>query len=425
MILTEFEPTLIFARALDRQDRLADFRKKFVIEDPDLIYLDGNSLGRLPIQTASVINEIIRYQWGQQLVRSWGESWMKAPLRIGDKLACLVGARPGEVIVADSVSTNLYKLIMAGLAIRPGRLRIISDTLNFPTDLYILQGCIQLLGGRHQIELLPTKDSITVDIAEVIKAIDQNTALITLSQVAFKSSFLYSVPMITQKAHESGALVLWDLSHSAGVIPIQLDQWQVDMAVGCTYKYINGGPGAPAFLYVNEKLQAELISPIWGWFGDRSPFAFNPEYQPADGIARFQAGTPPIISLLAIETGVDTLLEAGIDRIREKSINQTSYLIYLFDQFLSPIGFTLGTPRDAQKRGSHVSIRHPDGYQINQALNNEMKLIPDFREPDNIRLGVAPLYTRYEDLWWAVDRIRRVVVETVYLKYSKERGAVT
>jgi kynureninase len=319
----------------------------------------------------------------------------------------------------------MFKLVMAALALRPRRDRIVTDVLNFPSDLYILQGCVQLLGDRHSLHLVPSADGVAIDPAALLSAIDERTALVTLSHVVFKSGFLHDAAAVTERAHQVGALVLWDLSHSVGVVPIDLDGWGADLAVGCTYKYLNGGPGAPAFLYVRRDLQEQARSPIWGWFGQRAPFAFGLDYEPAEGVARFLVGTPPILSLVALDTALDLTLEAGIDPIRAKSVSLTSYLVYLFDTVLMPLGFQLGTPRDPARRGSHVSICHPDGYRISQALIEEMQVLPDFREPDNIRLGLAPLYTSFSEVWQAVDRIRRVVVEQRYLKYAQERSRVT
>jgi kynureninase len=259
----------------------------------------------------------------------------------------------------------------------------------------------------------------------LLGAIDERTALVTLSHVSFKSGYLHDAASVTARAREAGALVLWDLSHSVGAVPVELDRWGADLAVGCTYKYLNGGPGAPAFLYVRRDLQARMLSPIWGWFGQRAPFAFDLEYEPAAGVARFLAGTPPILSLLALESALDPVLEAGPERIRRKSVRLTSYLIDLADTVLAPLGFTLGSPRDPARRGSHVSIRHADGYRINRALIEEMGVLPDFREPDNIRLGLPPLYTSFADVWHAVERIRRAVEEGRHLRYSAERLSVT
>jgi kynureninase len=263
------------------------------------------------------------------------------------------------------------------------------------------------------------------DEPALLESLDDRTALLSLSHVAFKSGFLYDAEAVTARAHNAGALVIWDLSHSVGAVPIELDRWNVDLAVGCTYKYLNGGPGAPAFLYVRRDLQAQALSPIWGWFGQRTPFAFDLGYRPAEGVARFLAGTPPILSLLAMEASLDLVLEAGIGRIRQKSVLLTSYLVFLIDAVLAPLGFTLGSPRDPERRGSHISIRHPEGYRISRALIEEMAVLPDFREPDNLRLGLAPLYTSFSEVWQGVDRIRRVVQEGRHLHYSPARTPVT
>ncbi len=420
-----FESGPAFARRLDAEDELASFREAFIFAEPDLIYLDGNSLGRLPHRTVVRVQKAVEEEWGGELIRGWNAGWYEAPARLGEKIAQLVGARPGQVVVCDSTSVNLFKLTMAALAMRPGQDGIVSDALNFPSDLYILQGCIRLLGNRHHLHMAPSADGITVDQQALFDAIDERTALVTLSHVTFKSSFLYDAAAITKRAHQVGALVLWDLSHSVGAVPVELDRWGVDLAVGCTYKYINGGPGAPAFLYVRSDLQEEAISPIWGWFGQRSPFDFDLEYKPAEGIKRFLVGTPPIISLLGMESALDLVLDAGINRIRRKSVRLTSYLVYLVDTVLGPFGFVLGSPRDPARRGSHVSIRHPEGYRINRALIEEMRVLPDFREPDNIRLDLAPLYTSFAEVWEAVDRIRRVVEEERYLWYPAKRLPVT
>jgi kynureninase len=314
---------------------------------------------------------------------------------------------------------------MGELGFRPDRHRIVSDVFNFPSDFYALQGCIRLLGNRHTLHLVPSADKITIDPQTLYNEIDRDTALVTLSHVVFKSGYLHDAKAVTERAHRMGALVLWDLSHSVGAVPIELDQWGIDLAVGCTYKYLNGGPGSPAFLYVRRDLEPALLSPMWGWYGEQAPFAFNLEYTRAKGIASFLVGTPPILSLLAMEPAVDLVLEAGIDSIREKSVRLTSYLMDLFDTALAPLGFTLGSPREASRRGSHVSICHPEGYRINQALITEMNVIPDFREPDNIRLGLSPLYTSFADVWEVVDRIRKTVERKSHLQYSATKSGVT
>jgi kynureninase len=416
--------SLKYAQQLDTRDQLASYRAAFV-HDRGLIYMDGNSLGRLPHATVDRMSLAVEHEWGRDLIRGWHHGWYDAPQRIGDKIAGLLGAGPGQVLACDSTSTNLFKLTLAALALRPERRRIVSDTLNFPSDLYILQGCIDLLGGRHELILAPTSDGIRVEPAALADMIDEQTALVTLSHVAFKSGFLYDMAAVTARARAVGALVLWDLSHSAGVAPIALDACGADFAVGCCYKYLNGGPGAPAYLYVRRELQEAVRSPIWGWFGQRAPFAFGLEYQPAAGIDRFLAGTPPMLSLLAIEPALDMLLEAGVERMREKSTRLTAYAIELYDALLASAGYTLGTPREPDQRGAHVSVRHAEGYRINRALIEELDVLPDFREPDNIRLGLAPLTTSFADVWHTAERLRRAVDQRLYLRYPAERLAVT
>jgi kynureninase len=414
-----------YPRKLDSQDELASFREAFYFPEPDLIYMDGNSLGRLPVRVMQRMQEAVESEWGRDLIRGWNAGWYQAPTRVGDKIAGLIGAQSGQVVVSDATSVNLYKLVMTALSNQPERRKVVSDVMNFPSDLYVLQGCIRALGNRHHLQLIPSQDGITVDLPALYNAIDHEVALVSLSHVAFKSGYLYDAAAVTDRAHQVGALVLWDLCHSVGVVPIELDRWGVDLAVGCTYKYLNGGPGAPAFLYVRKGLQEKLLSPIWGWFGERSPFAFELQYQPAEGINRFLVSSPPILSFLAMESAIDIIAEAGIERLRKKSMKMTTYLIYLIDRILKPLGFSLGSPRDSRQRGSHISIRHKEAYRINRVLIDELNLIPDFREPDNIRLGLAPLYTTYMEVWEGVDRIRRALEEKRYLHYDSERLPVT
>jgi kynureninase len=417
------DPSLDYALSLDRADPLAAFRDRFSIPGQE-IYMDGNSLGRLPLATADRLEQVVREEWGRDLIRSWGRGWFEAPLRVGEKIAGLVGASSGQVLACDSTSINLFKLSMAALALRPERTKIVSDRPNFPTDLYILQGCNHLLGGRHNLVTVESSGN-EMALEQVLAAIDPQTALVSLSHVQFKSGYLYDAAAVTARAHAVGALVLWDLSHSAGAVPVDLDGWDADFAAGCTYKYLNGGPGAPAYLYVNRRWQEQAVSPIWGWWGQTAPFAFESEYRPAPGILRFLTGTPPVLSLLAVESGVELLLEAGIEPLRAKSLALTGYLIDLFDARLARLGFSLGTPRDPKIRGSHVSLRHPEGYRINRALIEEMGVIPDFREPDNIRFGLAPIYTTFREVWEAVERTGRVVEERRYERYPATRPAVT
>lgn len=422
----DFHPSRAFAEQLDSQDPLAAFRLRFVIPDPDLIYLDGNSLGRLTFASLARVQPLVEQEWGRDLIRGWNDNWWESPLRVGGKIARLVGAAPGQVVACDTVSINLFKLSAAALLLRPDRTRILTDTLNFPSDLYILQGLVRHLGGRHAILRIGSQDGdISPDLDALAAALDDTTALLTLSHVTFKSGYLYDMAAITEMAHRSGALVIWDLSHSGGALPVALDACNADFAIGCTYKYLNGGPGAPAFLYVRKELQEQVVSPICGWWGQNAPFAFGLDYTPAPGIARFLTGSQPILSLLTMEAALDPLIEAGVDALRSKSVILSEYLISLADTLLAPLGFSLGSPRTYSQRGSHVSLRHPEGYRINRALIEEMNLLPDFRDPDNLRLGLAPLYTRFIDIWEGVDRIRRVVDEKLYQKYPSERQVVT
>jgi kynureninase len=413
------------ARELDRRDELGRFRTAFVVDDPELIYLDGNSLGRLPRSSADRVRRAVETEWGGRLIRGWNEGWWEAPRRIGAQVARLLGAAADEVVVTDSTSVNLFKLVVAALAARPGRVKVVSDELNFPSDLYVVQGALALLGGRHRLELVPSADGVSVPTAALARAIDAETALVTLSHTAFRSSFVHDLAAVTARAHQAGALVLWDVSHSVGAMPLALGAAGVDLAVGCAYKYLNGGPGAPAFLYVRRDLQERLASPIWGWWGRRAPFDFALEYAPAPGIQRFLAGTPPVLSLAALEPALDLLLEAGLEGLRAKSVAQTEYLIGLWEAWLRPLGFTLGSPRDAARRGSHVALGHPEGLRIDRALIEEMHVLPDFRPPDLIRLGVAPLYTSFADLHEAMRRLRAVVADRLYEKYPAVPPKVT
>lgn len=412
------------ARALDRADELAPYRARFAEVDSELIYLDGNSLGRLPLATAELAQELIAEQWGRRLIRSWNDSWFGLPERIGGKIARLVGAAPGEVIVADSTSVNLFKLATAALQARPGNRRIVTDDLNFPSDLYVLQSVLDLCGGGH-LEVIRSPDGLTVPLDRVADALKEPTALVSLSHTAFKSAFVHDLAAVTELAHRAGALVLWDLSHSVGALPLDLEAGGADLAVGCGYKYLNGGPGAPAFLYVRRALQPLLRNPLAGWFGRHDPFSFALDYEPEAGMRQYLTGTPPILSLALLEPGVDLLLEAGLERLRAKSIAQTEYLIALWEQLLQPVGYRLASPREATKRGSHVAVAHPEGWRINRALIEQSHVIPDFRAPDLIRLGVTPLYTTYVELQQAGDALQRIVAERLYENYPSRRQGVT
>jgi kynureninase len=417
--------TLVDARRLDATDPLTSFRERFVIADPDLIYLDGNSLGRLPRAAVPRLEEVVRQEWGDRLVRGWGEGWFEASARVGDKIARLIGAAEGEVILADSTSVNLFKLAAAALAARPGRRTILTDDLNFPSDLYVLRGVAEWARADHRVRLIPSADGIHGPAEAIAATVDDDTALVALSHTVFKSGYVYDMAAVTAAAQRAGALMLWDLSHSAGSVGVDLNGAAADLAVGCTYKYLNGGPGAPAFLYVRRDLQEALVNPISGWIGRRDPFDFALDYAPAAGIRRFLTGTPPILSLSAVEPGIDLLLEAGMDRVRERSVRLSEYLIALWQAYLAPLGFRLNSPRDPARRGSHISLGHDEGLRVNLALIREMKVLPDFRRPDNIRLGIAPLYNTFADLYTAVERLRAVVTDRLYERQDASDLQVT
>jgi kynureninase len=391
------------AEALDRADPLAPFRDRFVIDDPSLIYLDGNSLGRLPRATADRLATLVRDGWGADLIRGW-DGWLDWPLRIGDRIGTsLLGARPGETVVADSTSVNIYRLASAALDARPGRSAILVSRDDFPTDRYILEGLADARGLAIRWIDGDRIDGPTP--ADIAAALDDDVAFVLLSHVNYRSAAIADMAAITALAHGAGALTIWDLCHSVGAIPVDLEGNGADLAVGCTYKYLNGGPGAPAFLYVRSEHQAVLRNPIQGWFGRRDQFAMGQGYDPADGIRRWLVGTPPVLGLAAVEEGAEIAAEAGIEAIRAKGIALSDYAIALTDARLARLGCTIGSPRDSTRRGAHVSIRHPDAGRLCRELI-AVGVIPDFREPDSIRLGLAPLYTRFADVRDGIDRLR-------------------
>jgi len=412
------------AQRLDRGDPLADLRDQFVIDDPDLLYLDGNSLGRLPRRSMERLRTVVEDEWGSRLIRSWNERWMDLALRAGDRIGeHLVGAAPGQVAVSDSTSVNLYKLAAAALDARPGREVIVSDRHNFPSDRYVLEGLAAASGRR--LELVEFDELQGPTAAAVERAIGERTALLSLSHVDYRSGALADMAAISAVAHRAGALTLWDLCHSVGAVPVELDAGGADLAVGCTYKYLNAGPGAPAFLYVRREHQGRLRQPIWGWFGQRDQFAMAQGYDPAPDLSRFLVGTPFVPGIALVEEGVAVLAEAGIQRLRAKGIALTELLIELHDAWLAPLGFSLASPRDAAVRGAHVSLAHPDGYRISQALISQARVIPDFRPPDRIRFGPAPLTTRFVDVWDAMERLRQVVANGLHHRVDPERTRVT
>ncbi|HEU0195231.1 MAG TPA: aminotransferase class V-fold PLP-dependent enzyme [Gaiellales bacterium] len=393
------------ALARDAADPLAGFRDRYVLGDGDRIYVDGNSLGRLPTAGRTAIAAATE-EWGRELVGGWSR-WIDAPLRAGDEIAGLIGARRGEVIVCDSVTVNLYKLAWAALDMRQGAIVVHPD--DFPTDRYVLAG---LAAARARSVAAPGTGA-------------SPTALVCRSLVDFRSGELLDGPGVTAEAHEAGALMLWDLCHAAGAVPVDLEAWGADLAVGCTYKYLNAGPGAPAFLYVRRELQDILRSPIQGWFSHADQFAMGPQYEPAPGIVRFLAGTPGIIGVDAVRAGAAEVAAAGIGPLRAKSTALTELAIDLHDERLAPLGFQLGTPREAGRRGSHVSFRHADAWRICQALIERARVIPDFRPADVIRFGLPAVYTRFVDVYDAVDRLAGLVEREEHLAYDLRPARVT
>jgi len=408
------------AEQLDRADPLAGFRDRFVIADPDVVYLDGNSLGRLPVATRERLAGVVA-QWGNDLIGGW-ERWIDVGRQAGDVIAGIVGADPGEVILSDSTSVNLFKLAGAALDARPGRTVIVTDDDNFPTDRYLLSGIADARGLT--LRMVKTDPDAGVAAADVMAALDESVALVCLSHVAYRSGAVADLPGLTAATHEAGALVLWDLCHSAGAVPVGLRAAGVDLAVGCTYKYLNGGPGAPAFLYVRQDLQTRLRQPIWGWFGQTDQFAMGPAYAPLPDIRRFLVGTPPVLSAYAALEGARVSAEAGIDAIAAKGRALTGYAIELADAWLAPLGFTVASPRAPQRRGAHVTLHHPQGWQVCQALK-AARVIPDYRAPNRLRLGLAPLYTRFVEVHSGLSRLRDLVAAGAHRTYPSEPAGIT
>ena len=396
----------------DSRDPLAPLRAQFALERVDaeaVVYLDGNSLGMLPKAAIDRVRSVVEAEWGVGLIRSWtAAGWIDLSQRIGDKIARLVGAGSGEIIVADSTSVNLLKALAAAVALNPGRTRILSERLNFPTDLYIAE----TFARERGLELT------LVDHTEIRSHLDDRVAVLMLTHASYRTGRMYDMAAVSRSARDAGAITIWDLAHSAGAVPVDLHGAGADTAVGCGYKYLNGGPGAPAFIWVHPRHTERLDRESWrpplsGWLGHAQPFAFEPHYQPASGIQRFICGTPPVLSMAALECGVDTLLAAedrgGIPAIRSKSLALTDLFMRLVEERCAGSGFTIVTPREPGQRGSQVSIAHPeDGYAIMQALIAR-GVIGDFRPPDILRFGFTPLYTRFVDVWDAVDRLHEVM----------------
>jgi kynureninase len=391
--------TLAEAQARDAADPLARFRDRFELPH-GLIYLDGNSLGALPKAAVRRQQEIVADEWGRSLIRSWNDhGWIDAPQRIGAKIAPLIGAKPNEVIVSDSVSVNLFKLIVAAAALTPERPVLLSESGNFHTDLHIASGAAQIV-PHLRLEV--------VERSGVEAAIGAETNLLLLTHVHYRSGERFDMAAVTARAKAAGALTIWDLSHSAGAVPLDLNRDGVEIAVGCGYKYLNGGPGAPSFLYVAEHLQERLMSPLRGWMGHAAPFAFTDDYVPAPGIARFLAGTPPMLSLLALESGIEAFEGASPEALWAKSIALFDFFAALVEERCAGQGLECVSPAEPVRRGSHISFRHPHAFEICQALI-AAEVIGDFRAPDIVRFGLTPLYLGFADIWQAVDRLAAIL----------------
>jgi len=389
-----------YFEALDNNDELAPMREKFCLEK-GLIYLDGNSLGVLPKATASHISQVITQQWGEGLIRSWNtHQWMEKPTKLGDKVAQLIGSKKAQVLVCDTTSVNIFKLAAAAVKMRPGRSKLITEIGNFATDLYLLQGLAKLLGNQVEVIALPRE--------QVLSAIDEDTALVLLTHVHFKTGAMWDMASVTQMTQKKGALVMWDLSHSVGAMPINLDEINVDLAVGCTYKYLNGGPGSPAFLYVAAQHQDLFEQPLTGWLGHAKPFDFEDDYQGAAGIQQAMCGTPPVLANAALEVALNLMLSVDMHLVRVKSQLMGNLFIQLIQQRCPQ--FEVESPTDDEQRGSHVSLAHTQGYAIMQALIAR-NIIGDFRAPKTLRFGFTPLYLRYVDLWDTVEALEDIMLQ--------------
>ncbi|MFI5491453.1 kynureninase [Actinoplanes sp. NPDC051859] len=394
------------AETLDAADALAPLRDRFLAPDDfDVIsYLDGNSLGRPLRATEERMTAFVRDQWAGRLIRGWTDGWLEQPQRLGDRLGELaLGAAAGQVVVADSTTVLLYKLVRAAVDARPGRRKIVLDTDNFPTDRYVCEA----VAAERGVELvwIDTDPTAGITTEQVAAAVGEDTALVLFSHVAYRSGWLADVAEINRIAHAAGALTLWDLCHSAGSVEVELDAWGVDLAVGCSYKYLNGGPGAPAFAYVRTELQGDLRQPIWGWMGHRASFEMGPGHESAPGIRAMLSGTPPILAMVPLDASLDLLAEAGIAAVRRKSLLLTEYVIELADAWLAPLGVEVVSPRDPARRGGHVTLRRPGFEQLLEPLWAG-GVIPDYRRPDGLRIGPAPLSTGFAEVHRGLSFLR-------------------
>ena len=415
------------ARALDKKDPLAEFRTHFVLM-PNEIYLDGNSLGKLPKAAQKAVQDAVAKQWGERLIRSWNEAWLELPSRLAEKYAKLLQVTKEEVIIGESTSVRLYQVLHALVKSDLFPKHLGTDNLNFPTDLYVMEGIAQdfSFGKITQIDY---DQEVEADLEILKTTIKEKPGIYCLSLVSYKSSYLYPIKALNKWAEEHRSIIVWDLSHAVGAVTIDLKETATKIAVGCSYKYMNGGPGAPAFLFIQKGLQTKLANPIQGWFGHKNPFAFESDYHPNQGIDRFASGTPPILSLQAMEAGVDLALKAGIENIRKKSVLQSEFFLEGVREKLLPLGYQLESPTDSECRGSHVTLSHLASWQICQGLlqgtSKDSKIIPDFRPPHFIRFAMTPLYTRFEELQKVIYRLESIVLTKEYQKFKTNKPRVT
>jgi kynureninase len=395
------------ARALDAADPLASFRDRFLPADDVVAYFDGNSLGRPLAATAGLMDEFIRQRWAGRLIRGWTDGWLDWPMTLGDRLGSVaLGAGPGQIVIADSTTVLLYKLARAAVDARPDRRRIVLDTDNFPTDRYVLEGIAAERGLK--LVWIETDPATGIEPGQVADAVDSDTALVLFSHVAYRSGWLADAAAVNEIAHAAGALAMWDLSHSVGSVPVELDEWGVDLAVGCTYKYLNCGPGAPAFGYLRAGLQDELRQPIWGWMGHVTPFEMGPGHEVAPGVRALLSGTPPILAMVPMQANLDVLAEAGIDAVREKSVLLTGYVLDVADELLAPLGVEVVSPRDPDRRGGHVTLSRPGAERVLEPLW-ALGVLPDHRRPDGLRIGPAPLSTGFTEVYRGMRTLRAVL----------------
>jgi kynureninase len=417
-----------YALELDQNDPLAGYRSKFVITDPNLCYLDGNSLGRLPHATVKAVSDFLSQEWGNEVVTGWSH-WIDEAQVAGDLLGrAVLGAGPGQVLVCDTTSVNFYQLCVAAIKARPGRKTIITDAANFPTDRYILKGIAEQFGLKliiidNEDPAIAENELITADLLE--KYMTEDVAMVTFEVIQYRSGARTDIQSVTDLARSYGALVVWDASHAAGAIELNFDACGVDLAVGCTYKYGNSGPGSPAWLYVNKKIQRELQVPILGWFGNEDQFGMGPDFEKAEGIRGFQIASPSIIGIRGVQVAFAMIEEAGIDVIASKAAIGTQMMIDLYDEWLAPLGYTLLTSRNPKERGGHISIGHPDAARICVALRKFANVIPDYRTPNAIRLAIAPLPTSYVEVWDGFQRIRDLTQSRQYEKVEGSDSRVT